>query len=50
MVRCLVYLDDIISFGTTFEEALDNLTSIFERLRLVPLVALTGVATGVRNC
>ena len=30
--RCLVYLDDIISFGTTFEDALDNLTSIFERL------------------
>ena len=32
--RCLVYLDDIISFGTTFGNALDNLTSIFERLRL----------------
>ena len=31
--RCLVYLDDIISFGTTFGDALDNLTSIFERLR-----------------
>ena len=31
--RCLVYLDDIISFGTTFDEALDNLTLIFERLR-----------------
>ena len=30
---CLVYLDDIISFGTTFEDALDNLTLIFERLR-----------------
>ena len=28
--RCLVYLDDIISFGTTFEDALDNLTLIFE--------------------
>ena len=24
--RCLVYLDDIISFGTTFEDALDNLS------------------------
>ena len=24
--RCLVYLDDIISFGTTFGDALDNLT------------------------
>ena len=31
---CLVYLDDIISFGTTFEDALDNLTLIFERLQL----------------
>ena len=31
--RCLVYLDDIISFGTTFDDALENLTLIFERLR-----------------
>ena len=31
--RCLVYLDDIISFGSTFMDALDNLTMIFERLR-----------------
>ena len=31
--RCLVYLDDIISFGSTFGVALDNLTLIFERLR-----------------
>ena len=31
--RCLVYLDDIISFGMTFDDALDNLTLIFERLR-----------------
>ena len=23
--RCLVYLDDIISFGSTFSDALDNL-------------------------
>ena len=30
--RCLVYLDDIISFGTTFDGSLDNLTLIFERL------------------
>ena len=30
--RCLVYLDDIISFGSTFIDALDNLTLIFERL------------------
>ena len=31
--RCLVYLDDIISFGSTFVGALANLTLIFERLR-----------------
>ena len=31
--RCLVYLDDIIIFGSTFGGALDNLTLIFERLR-----------------
>ena len=30
--RCLVYLDDIISFGSTFDGALSNLTLIFERL------------------
>ena len=31
--RCLVYLDDIISFGSTFDGALANLTLIFKRLR-----------------
>ena len=31
--RCLVCLDDIISFKTTFGDALDNLTLIFERVR-----------------
>ena len=31
--RCLIYLDDIISFGSDFDSALDNLTLIFERLR-----------------
>ena len=35
--RCLVYLDDIISFGGTFSAALSNLTLIFERLRLYGL-------------
>ena len=30
---CLVYLDDIISFGTTFDETMHNLTLLFERLR-----------------
>ena len=31
--RCLVYLDDIISIGSTFDDALFSLTLIFERLR-----------------
>ena len=31
--RCLVYLDDIISFGSSFSDALDNLTLIFETTR-----------------
>ena len=31
--RCLVYLNDIISFGSTFDHALASLTLIFERLR-----------------
>ena len=30
---CLVYLDDIIVLGKTFEEALGNLGTIFSRLR-----------------
>ena len=32
-LRCLVYLDDVISFGSNFGDALYNLTLIFERLR-----------------
>ena len=32
-IRCLVYLDDIIYFGLTFDGTLTNLTLIFERLR-----------------
>ena len=35
--RCLVYLDDIISFGTTFEDALDNLTLFFDWFRAYDL-------------
>ena len=31
--RCLMYLDDIISFGSTFDDVLTSLTLIFERLR-----------------
>lgn len=31
--KCLVYLDDIITFGATFEDTLKNLTVIFDRLR-----------------
>jgi hypothetical protein len=30
---CLVYLDDIITFGSTFKETLENLSSIFDRLQ-----------------
>ena len=30
---CLVYLDDIIVLGKSFDEHLDNLTRVFERLR-----------------
>ena len=31
--RRLIYLDDIISFETTFDDSFDNLTLIFEQLR-----------------
>ena len=31
--RCLIYLDDIIYFGSTFDSTLAKLTLIFERLR-----------------
>ena len=31
--RCLVYLDDVIVFGKTFEDTLCNLRLVFERLR-----------------
>ncbi len=30
---CLVYLDDILVFGATFDEHLENLTQVFSRLR-----------------
>ena len=32
-VMCLVYLDDVIVFGKTFSETLQNLKSVFERFR-----------------
>lgn len=35
--KCLVYLDDIITFAATFEETLKNLTVIFDRLRTADL-------------
>ena len=31
--HCLVYLDDVIILGATFQEHLANLQSVFERLR-----------------
>ena len=30
---CLVYLDDIIIFSSTFEEHIDRLTAVFSRLQ-----------------
>ena len=35
--HCLVYLDDIIVFSTTFEEHLQRLVSVFDRLRAAGL-------------
>ena len=31
--RCLVYLDDVIVFGKTFDETLSNLITVFDRFR-----------------
>ena len=35
--RCLVYLDDIIVFGRTFGETIENLEKVFSRLRTAGL-------------
>ena len=35
--RCLIYLDDVICFGKTFEEASENLERVFSRLRAASL-------------
>ena len=35
--HCLVYLDDIIVFSTTFEDHLQRLASVFDRLRTAGL-------------
>jgi hypothetical protein len=35
--RCVVYLDDIIVFGRNFDETLDNLKEVLDRLRQVEL-------------
>ncbi len=32
-LKCLLYLDDVIGFGDTFEETLDNLMAILCRFR-----------------
>ena len=29
---CLIYLDDVITFGKSFEEAVENLQKVLERL------------------
>ena len=47
--RCLVYLDDIISFRTTFGDALDNLTSIFECHLFQTSVPFLGHVVGRRG-
>ena len=31
--KCFVYLDDILVMGSSFEEHLDNLTEVLQRLR-----------------
>lgn len=31
--RCLIYLDDVIVFGRTFSETLENLISVFDRFK-----------------
>ena len=36
--KAVLYLDDIITFGTTFEETLENLELVFQRLRKAGLV------------
>ena len=35
--QCLVYLDDIILFGSSFDTALENLSTVFDRLRTAGL-------------
>ena len=34
---CLIYIDDVIVYGRTFEEALKNLETVLERLRIAGL-------------
>lgn len=31
--KCLCYLDDIIVFGSSFEQAVENLKTVFDKLR-----------------
>ena len=34
---CLVYLDDIVIYGSTFEQHLERLTAVFQRIKDVNL-------------
>ena len=45
--RCLVYMDDVISFGTDTREALSRLTEVLEHLSNFGLQLKGGVLWGV---
>jgi hypothetical protein len=34
---CLIYLDDVIVFGKTFEDIVENLSRVFDRLEMARL-------------
>jgi hypothetical protein len=35
--KCLVYLDDVVAFGTDFDSVINNLRAVFERFRSAKL-------------